>query len=71
MKSCYVPVTESNEQIFPLSLELKRDGEMDVKEAHKVLNVAASILTLDQCRKDQAYPCSWGIGKFMKSPMFF
>ena len=60
MKSCYVPEIESNEQIFPLSLELTRDGEMDVKEAHKVLNVAARILTLGQCREDQAGPCSGG-----------
>lgn len=44
-----MPEIESNEQIFPLSLELIRDGEMDVKEAHQVLNVAARILTLGQC----------------------
>lgn len=66
-----MPEIQSDEQIFPPSLELTRDGEMDVKEAHKVLNVAARILTLYHYREDEPGPCSCGIGKFMKSSMFF
>lgn len=55
LKSCYVPEIQSNEQVFPPSLELTRDGEMGVKEAHKVLSVAARILNTGPVQRRSAW----------------
>lgn len=50
-----MPEIQSDEQVFPPSLELTRDGEMGVKEAHKVLNVAAHILNIGPVQRRSAW----------------